>query len=120
MKKFTKLLSATLLTIILSVILVGCIPANAEKATTKMKEEGYTVTALENLPAGAVEGINALDVSIGLSGSKAETLNVYWFESIDSAKAYFESLEESSSTLKKRKGKCVYIGTAEAIEEFED
>ena len=120
MKKFAKLLSATLLTVMLSVILVACIPANAEKATTKMKEEGYSVTALSGLPDGAVEGITAIDASISLSGYNADMIYVYWFESTDSAKSYYDSVEETSSTIKKRKGKCVYIGTADAIEDFED
>ncbi len=118
MKKFAKLLSATLLTVMLSVILVACIPANAEKATTKMKEEGYSVTAVDEniLPEKAVEGIYAVEGSI----LDNESIWVYWFESKDDAKAYYDDLEEGSNTIKKMKGKCVYIGTADAIEDFED
>ena len=122
MKKFTKLLSACMLSIMVAVLLVGCIPANAEKAVSKMKEEGYSVEMIEKdyLPDDCEEGIIATDIEISLSNFNADSVTAYWFESKKAAKKYYEELEETSSTIKKRKGKCVYIGTADAIEDFEE
>lgn len=118
MKKFTKLLSACILSIMVAVLLVGCVPKNAEKAVSKMKEEGYSVEIIDEalLPEDAVEGIYADEEGI----LNTDRLTAVWFESKEDAKKYYEELEETSSTIKKRKGKCVYIGTADAIEDFEE
>ncbi|MBQ3234706.1 MAG: hypothetical protein IJA97_00935 [Clostridia bacterium] len=117
MKKITKILSALLLSVMAVFVLTACVPSNAEKAKTKMKEDGYTVAAYSVfLIDGAEEGITATDYDDG----KLESVTAIWFESVDDAKEYYSNFEESDSELVKRSGKCVYFGTADAIEDFED
>ena len=117
MKKFARILSICILSVLVTVMLVACVPSNAEKATRKMKEEGYKVVSYSvAFIDGAEEGITATDLEM-FSG---DTLTAIWFESTADAKEFYKNFEESDSELIKRSGKCVYYGTADAIEDFED
>ncbi|MBE5743337.1 MAG: hypothetical protein E7358_01305 [Clostridiales bacterium] len=116
MKKFIKALTTCVVLLLTMVLFVACVPNNAESATKKMKEEGYSVISAPINAEGIVEGILATDIE----GFEMESLTAVWFETVEDAKKFMENFEEDENELIKRNGKCVYFGTADAIEDFED
>ncbi len=117
MKKFIKALTTCIVLMLTMVILVACVPNNAESAIKKMKEEGYSATSYTvSFIDGAVEGFTATDID----GFDIDTITAIWFESIEDAKEFEEKFNEDDNELVKRRGKCVYYGTEDAIEDFED
>ncbi len=115
MKKFIKVLTTCVVLMFTMLLFAGCVPNNAESATKKMKEEGYSVSSYTVNSEGVTEAIFAVEKELF-----GDTLIAVWFDSIENAKAYMEKYTEEEDELIKRKGKCVYIGTADAIEDFED
>ncbi len=115
MKKIVKAMITCIVLVLTMVLFVGCVPNNAESATRKMKEEGYSVSSYSVNSDGVTEAIIAVEKELF-----DDTLIAVWFDSIENAKAYMEKYTEEEDELIKRKGKCVYIGTADAIEDFED
>lgn len=117
MKKFIKVLTTCIVLMLAMVIFTACVPRNAEKAIEKMKQEGYSATSYSiSMIDGATEGFTATEVD----GFEVDVVTAIWFESVDDAKAFMEKYAEKDDELIKRKNKCVYYGTADAIEDFED
>ena len=96
----------------LSVMFTACAPSSIENAKAKMVKEGYNVsdTIMDGLIEGCVGGFTATE-SGELFG---DSITAYLFESADAAKAYAESRGDSVT----QKGKWVYSGSEDAIEDF--
>ena len=48
MKKFIKIVSMAILSMIATAALFACVPSNMEKAKEKMKREGYEISVFES------------------------------------------------------------------------
>ena len=110
MKKF---LCAALMAVI-CIGLVACVPMNLDRAKKKMKEEGYTVSSYT---VDNVDGLEGGFVALK-AGLIPDTIYALYFESIKEAKDYYEDLSDQSVAI--QKGRWVYWGTEEAIDDFED
>lgn len=118
MKKLIKALSTCLLLVVMTVMFVGCVPSNVEKAKEKMQEAGYKVGAYSDDDEDDDD-----DIKGGFVAYKDSTivpdLTAIQFVDNDEAKDYFE--DHKNDKLKKnieRKGKWVFWGTESAIKEF--
>ena len=122
MKKIIKLITMAVFSVLACCMLVACVPSNLEKAEKKMEKEGYVVISIgdDNKDAeGVIGGFNATKAE-GLLD--VDTLFALLFDSKANAEAYYE---DAKATLKdkgtvKHKGKWVYVGTEDAVEDFED
>ena len=115
MKRFLKSLSLGLVMTFVGVLLCGCAPMDTEKAKAKMEEAGYAVVAYEKSTEdeGIIGGISATKVSLTDDSSH---ITAFLFDSIKSAKAYYEKYEDKENI--GQSGKWVYWGTENAIEVF--
>ena len=99
----------------LSVVsLVACTPRTIEKANEKMRLEGYTVVKTAENAQGFVDGISAEKTDDG----QLEKLIALLFDSRKNAKAYYESVKNSTNSI--LDGKWVYYGTEDGIDDFLD
>ena len=115
MKKTFKIIATTALSVLACATLFACVPSNIEKAEKKMKKEGYKITELPETflsPDGFENGFVATKIG---SFTEKDGLTVILFDDKDSAKKYYEDLNQGV-----QKGKWVYYGTEDAIEDFED
>ena len=113
MKKFIKFVTMAMLSASACVAMFACVPSNMEKAKEKMKREGYTVIAYEGDTAdGLVGGFVATKNGDFI---EIDTLTALLFDDKDSAKDFYENLDKGI-----QKGKWVYYGTEDAMEDFED
>lgn len=113
MKKMFKIIATTALSVLACATLFACVPSNMEKAKTKMKKEGYTIAAYEDKEAeGLVGGFIATKKGDFI---ELDTLTALLFDDKDSAKDFYEDLNKGV-----QKGKWVYWGDEDAMEDFED
>lgn len=113
MKK-TKIWIAAVLAGLSVISLVACAPRTVEKANEKMRLEGYTVIKTTENAQGFVDGISAEKTDDG----QIEKLVALLFDSKKNAKAYYESVKNSTNAL--LDGKWVYYGTEDGIDDFLD
>lgn len=103
MKKLVSIIAVVALVAIVATLLVACVPTDPAKAEANLKEAGYTVTAYDKddglglagytLPDGATNVVYGIKEADEDSASLiAETVTIYYFESSDKAKAYFEKV----------------------------
>ena len=109
MKKIISLILVALVTVTCFAF-TACVPMNLEKAETKMKEEGYIVVDYSVDSDGCVGGLLA-------TRNIVDSLHALLFDSIKSAKNYYEDLSDKSSAI--QKGRWVYWGTEEALDDFD-
>ncbi len=116
MKNFIKTLTTCIVLVLTMVLFTACVPSDVDSATKKMKEEGYSVLPYTINSDGVQECIIAKESGL----FDTDFIIAIWFDSVDNAKKFIESYDLGSNELIKRTGKCVYYGTADAIEDFED
>ena len=103
MKKLVSIIAVVALVAIVATLLVACVPTDPAKAEANLKSEGYIVTAYSKDTLGGLGGYTLPDGATNVvSGTKeadedsasliAETVTIYYFESSDKAKAYFEKV----------------------------
>ena len=103
MKKLVSIIAVVALVAIVATLLVACVPTDPAKAEANLKEAGYTVIAYDKddglglagytLPDGATNVVSGTKEADEDSASLiAETVTIYYFESSDKAKAYFEKV----------------------------
>ncbi len=116
MKKLIKALSTCLLLVLMTVMFVGCVPSNVEKAKEKMQEAGYKVGAYS-------DDEDDDDIKGGFVAYKDNILipdlTAIQFVDNGEAKDYYE--DHKNDKVKnniERKGKWVFWGNKSAIEEF--
>ena len=116
MKKFTKLLLATLL-VVVTATLTACAPFNAELAKTILESKGYEVEiSSDNV------GVDGVEIVSARKGEDA--IMVYYCDTAELADLAFEEVQDILDEavvegLKiGKKEKMVYIGTKQAINDF--
>ncbi len=128
--KIFKKLTCFLFAIVLSVVLVSCIPTKMTDAYDKMENCGYEV---EKLTADDVSemfyglDIGATTAIVCQKAQDEEVLCVFWFEETEQAKDFMVLLKLSKSIWEEeienlieyeRNGKIVYFGTEGACEDL--
>lgn len=109
MKKIISLILVALVTVTCFAF-TACTPFNIDKAKTKMKEEGYVVVDWPIDSEGFVGGILA-------TRNIVDSIYALLFDSVKSAKDYYENKADKSSAI--QKGRWVYWGTEDAIDDFD-
>jgi hypothetical protein len=112
MKKIISLILVALVTVTCFAF-TACTPFNIDKATAKMKEEGYTVIDYPIDSEGFVGGIYATKAG----NWELDMIHAVLFDSVKSAKDYYENKADKSSAI--QKGRWVYWGTEDAIDDFD-
>lgn len=118
MKKFLLSLVLVIL-VVMSALMFACAPSDVADAKTKMQEEGYGVVDYSgNVSSnGFIGGIIATkDFNESTFGVDLKTVTALLFDSKDNAKAYLESLGETSA---ERLGCWVVWGDEEAVSDFD-
>lgn len=129
MKKFARILSLTLVAVMLCAALASCggpakDPADAKAA---LEENGYVATNLSGLAltgTAALLGVDDLDAVV--TGAKeGEAITIFYFETSDAADAAFEKIEEKAAEAEeeyedmvcKQSGKMIWMGTKQAVKD---
>ena len=116
MKKVLRTMSLALVAVLACLVMVGCAPANVEKAEAKMEKAGYTVTAYEDAKdaEGFVGGIVATKISLseGFDGIFA-----ILFDSKENAEDFAKTFTRNEGKTITA-GKWVYAGSEEAVKAF--
>ena len=116
MKKFLSVIITTML-VLVCLTFTACVPNDADKAVSRLKDEGYTVSVTEINLAGIDCEISA-SYSDSESGT-SESIKIYYCDSTDIAKnlkdRFEDALGEDSEEVVARSGKVVYQGTKGAI-----
>ena len=127
MKKFIKILTASLLMVMTVLVMTACVPNNPEKAAKKLEKAGYTVEVVD-LVAEGVDGEGALYQVVAMkrdeTSEASDGIYVIYFDSKDNAKAWYDEYlddinDPDEGMSAKYKGKIVYWGTAQAIKDLE-
>jgi hypothetical protein len=96
----------------------ACAPSDVIEAKEKMNKEGYAIvdyTGTVSSSNGYVGGIIATK-DFTASPDKVKTLTAILFDSKDSAKAYLETISETSA---KRVGRWIVWGDEESVSIFD-
>lgn len=125
MKKTTKWITIVAASALAGMMLMACTPSSLDKAREKMAFEGYKVEEIKGEGVeGFVGGITAYKAELDDGASETDTLMAYLFDSKKAAKEFYEKnkalAEEEGMGSLLRDGKWVYMGTADAIEDFTD
>lgn len=119
MKKALRIISITLLTVLLF-LFAGCAPTSVAQAKNRMENEGYTVT-VETLTGSEAGGFGSV---ILLEATKNDDQNCYitafLFKSTKDARTYKKRVPKSNEGkfVYKRKGKWVYYAHPKAERAF--
>lgn len=115
----------------MAICFTACVPSNVEKAKAKLEKADYKVVA---------ESLDSEDKAEGLTGAlvakkggvvPTDMIAVSWFASKKEAKTFYDKnssdFAEMQATYKsltgktielKISGKCIYVGTTDAIKDF--
>ena len=116
MKKFIKTITTLIVAVLTMLVFVACVPSDAESAVKKLEKEGYAVTSYTIDAEGVESAIIAKEKGL----FELDFVVAIWFESVDDAKAFVEGYKLNAGEEIKRSGKCVYYGSEDAVEDFED
>lgn len=113
MKKILRTMSLALVAVLACLVMVGCAPANVEKAEAKMEKAGYTVFAYEGSKdaEGFVGGMMATKILDG------EAIVAILFDSKENAEEFAKTFTRSEGKTNVA-GKWVYAGSEEAVKVF--
>lgn len=127
MKKTMKWITLTAASALVGLTLMACVPSDLDKAREKLAVEGYKVTTMEGgvLMSGCVGGIRAIKEEVDDGATEADNIVAYLFDSKKAAKDFYEINKAMMDATGNggslvRDGKWVYMGTADAIEDFKD
>lgn len=120
MKKRITIIAFALAVVMLVACLCACVPTSLEKAQSKMKDAGYTVSSYKtsSKDSGVVGGFIATKISLE-DGSGILTAVLY--NSADEAKNAMgdKEKEKKEDQVIKQSGKWIYWGSPKAVETFE-
>ncbi len=127
MKKMLKWIALAFASMLMCVAFVACVPSNLEKAESKLAKEGYNVEVVTDLGEDKCQGaIRAMKSD----GEETDVLMAWLFDSAGDAKDYYNKYKDQLNDMASEggsiysspilKGKWIYIGTSDAIEDFED
>ena len=138
MKKFVKILSLSLVAVMLLATLASCAPASdPDKASQALKDDGYKVVKDTTILPDAFKLLQ-YDLDAVLTGTKTvkdkdgnnkvETVTIFYFANKEDAEKAYEKVKDEEKDSKKdseesnwvsatKSGKMVYFGTKQAIKD---
>ena len=134
MKKTISVISLVLVLVILTACLVGCAPANENKAKAKLEKKGYTVVVVsgDDLDAALHQQTNT-PLNFGAKGMMSATkgmdeIAAIWFETKEKAENFKSIMDFAMDAVGGQmggidfiygvKGKVFYMGTEQGVKDF--
>lgn len=134
MKKTISVISLVLVLVILTACLVGCAPANENKAKAKLEKKGYTVEIMSGEEMNEMLLQYAgMPLNFGAKGMLSATkgmdeIAAIWFESKEKAEDFEGIIDLAMDAMGSQmgeidfiygvKGKVLYMGTEQGVKDF--
>lgn len=134
MKKTISIISLVLVLVILTACLVGCAPANENKAKAKLEKKGYTVEIMSGEEMNEVlQQYAGMPLNFGAKGMMSATkgmdeIAAIWFETKEKAENYKSIMDFAMDAVGGQmggfdfiygvKGKVFYMGTEQGVKDF--
>ena len=130
MKKTLTIVSVVAIVAILAVVLMACVPSDYNKATSNLKDAGYSGICYKKGDIGfatatAFLGVEDLEAYIAMTNGD-DSITLAYFKDAKSAKAAYNDLKETFAADKDKKdfevklsGKVIYCGTDKAIKDVQ-
>lgn len=134
MKKTISIISLVLVLVILTACLVGCAPANENKAKAKLEKKGYTVEIMSGEEMNEMlEQYAGMPLNFGAKGMLSATkgmdeIAAIWFESKEKAEDFEGIINLAMDAMGSQmgeidfiygvKGKVLYMGTEQGVKDF--
>ena len=134
MKKTISVISLVLVLVILTACLVGCAPANENKAKAKLEKKGYTVEIMSGEEMNEMLLQYAgMPLNFGAKGMMSATkgmdeIAAIWFESKEKAEDFEGIINLAMDAMGGQmsgidfiygvKGKVLYMGTEQGVKDF--
>lgn len=126
-KSIIKVLSLTLIAIMMCAVLVSCGGPNADpdKAEKALEDAEYTVMKIDDEDMLKLSGIDGLVCAITAFNEDEEGIVIYYFEDAAAANEAWEDIEEEAKEAMedeedivcKKSGKMIYYGTKQAVKD---
>lgn len=134
MKKTISVISLVLVLVILTACLVGCAPANENKAKAKLEKKGYTVEIMSGEEMNEMlQQYASMPLNFGAKGMMSATKGVdeiaaIWFETKEKAENFKSIMDFGMDAVGGQmsgidftygvKGKVFYMGTEQGVKDF--
>lgn len=134
MKKTISVISLVLVLVILTACLVGCAPANENKAKAKLEKKGYTVEIMSGEEMNEMlQQYAGMPLNFGAKGMMSATkgmdeIAAIWFESKEKAEDFEGIINLAMDAMGGQmgeidfiygvKGKVLYMGTEQGVKDF--
>ena len=134
MKKTISIISLVLVLVILTACLVGCAPANENKAKAKLEKKGYTVEIMSGEEMNEMlQQYASMPLNFGAKGMMSATKGVdeiaaIWFETKEKAENFKSIMDFGMDAVGGQmsgidftygvKGKVFYMGTEQGVKDF--
>ena len=134
MKKTISVISLVLVLVILTACLVGCAPANENKAKAKLEKKGYTVEIMSGEEMDTMlQQMTGMPIRFGAKGLLEATrgqdnIMACWFESKEKAEDFEGIINLAMDMMGSQmggidfiygvKGKVFYMGTEQGVKDF--
>lgn len=134
MKKTISVISLVLVLVILTACLVGCAPANENKAKAKLEKKGYTVEIMSGEEMNEMlQQYAGMPLNFGAKGMMSATKGVdeiaaIWFETKEKAENFKSIMDFGMDAVGGQmgqidfvygvKGKVFYMGTEQGVKDF--
>lgn len=134
MKKTISIISLVLVLVILTACLVGCAPANENKAKAKLEKKGYTVEIMSGEEMNEIlQQYAGMPLNFGAKGMLSATkgmdeIAAIWFESKEKAEDFEGIINLAMDAMGGQmgpidfiygvKGKVLYMGTEQGVKDF--
>ena len=122
MKKIFKWITLGFAALMTCATLVACTPSSIDGAKEKLKEKGYTVLSTNQAEdkEGCIGGFTATSIE----GFEVDNITAFLFDTKKDAEAFYNDADALNSIFGNDsvilKGKWVYFGTEDAIEDFNE
>lgn len=134
MKKTISVISLVLVLVILTACLVGCAPANENKAKAKLEKKGYTVEIMSGEEMNEIlQQYASMPLNFGAKGMMSATkgmdeIAAIWFETKEKAEDFEGIINLAMDAMGGQmsgidfiygvKGKVLYMGTEQGVKDF--
>lgn len=134
MKKTISVISLVLVLVILTACLVGCAPANENKAKAKLEKKGYTVEIMSGEEMNEIlQQYAGMPLNFGAKGMLSATkgmdeIAAIWFETKEKAENFKSIMDFGMDAVGGQmgqidfiygvKGKVFYMGTEQGVKDF--
>ena len=134
MKKTISVISLVLVLVILTACLVGCAPANENKAKAKLEKKGYTVEIMSGEEMNEIlQQYAGMPLNFGAKGMMSATkgmdeIAAIWFETKEKAENFKSIMDFAMDAVGGQmgeidfvygvKGKVFYMGTEQGVKDF--